>query len=227
MIHTLKRANIEAVKYNLALQLIPVQLDVVVLNHDDHHIHVVDEIIEVVELVLCNLVVLQEWVVALQWTGKVTLLQFQHLESGRLAIIVNILLICKAIETHLAVVGDVVLLHNLMDAVEDKLWLRVVSFHGLINNLCQTWIVTYKEPRVNGDAMTTYTRARLEDVYTWVHIADADYLIHIHIVMTADTSQLISKGNVYSTEGILNNLGHLGTANISYDNLALAETSSL
>ena len=36
-------------------QFVPIPLDVVVLHHDDYHIHLVDELVEVENLVLDNL----------------------------------------------------------------------------------------------------------------------------------------------------------------------------
>lgn len=76
MIYPIKRTDVETVENNLAFQFVPVLLDMVVFHHDDHHINIVDELIETVELILSNLVVFQEWVITLQRTGKVTLLQF-------------------------------------------------------------------------------------------------------------------------------------------------------
>ena len=41
-----------AVQHHLAIQLVPVLFDVVVLDHDDHHVHLREELVEVEELVL-------------------------------------------------------------------------------------------------------------------------------------------------------------------------------
>ena len=81
MVYSLQRTDIEAVEDYLALQLIPVLLDVIVLNHDDNHIYISEELIEVIVLVLGNLVAYEEWVVALERTCEVTLLKFEHLEG--------------------------------------------------------------------------------------------------------------------------------------------------
>ena len=40
MIYSFKRTDIEAVKNNLPLQLIPILLDMIVLNHNDYHIEI-------------------------------------------------------------------------------------------------------------------------------------------------------------------------------------------
>lgn len=64
MINAFKWTNIETVKNNLTFEFIPVLFDVVVLNHDYDHIYIVDELIEIRELVLRDLVVFKEWIVA-------------------------------------------------------------------------------------------------------------------------------------------------------------------
>lgn len=79
MIHSLQRADIEAVEDDLAFQPIPVLLNMVVLHHNNHHVHIVDELIEVAELVFGYLLMLQEGVVAFEGTGEVALLKFEHL----------------------------------------------------------------------------------------------------------------------------------------------------
>ena len=69
MVHTLKRADVVAVEDDLAFQLVPVLLDVVVLHHDDHHIHLAEELVEVKNLVLDNLLLGKERIKCLQRTG--------------------------------------------------------------------------------------------------------------------------------------------------------------
>lgn len=81
MIHSLQRTDIEAVEDYLALQLVPILLDVIVLDHDDNHINIGEELVKVVILVNCDLVAYEEGVVALERTCKVTLLEFEHLEG--------------------------------------------------------------------------------------------------------------------------------------------------
>ena len=63
-----------AIKNNLALQLIPVLLDVVVLHHDDNHIYLIEELIKVQNLVLHNLLLSEEGIESLQRTCQVALL---------------------------------------------------------------------------------------------------------------------------------------------------------
>lgn len=69
MINSLKWTNIETIQYHLTLEPIPVVLDVIVLNHQYYHINILQELIEIRELILCNLVVLEKRIVALQWTS--------------------------------------------------------------------------------------------------------------------------------------------------------------
>ena len=58
-------ADVEAVHHHFAAELVPVLLDVVVLHHNYHHVDVLQELVEVAELVLGNLIVYQERVIAL------------------------------------------------------------------------------------------------------------------------------------------------------------------
>ena len=64
---------------------------------------------------------------------------------------------------------------------------------------------------------------RLEDIDSRVHIADANDLIHIHIIMPTDFCQLICKSNIHGTEGIFHHFGHFRRANIRHHDLAPAE----
>lgn len=186
MIRSFKRTDVEAVHYDLAFQLVPVLLDVVVLHHDDDHVDVFQELIKVGELVFGYLVVLQEWVVALQRACQVTLLRFKELKGWRLAEVVDVLLVGQAIEADAAVVGDVVLLHNLVDAVEHERWLAVVGLHRLVDYFGKLRIVSNQEPRIYRYAMSSNTWSWLEDIDAWVHIANLDDFIHVHIVVAAD-----------------------------------------
>lgn len=127
MIYTLKRADVETIKNYFALDLVPILLDVVVLNHNDNQIYIGEELIEVVILVFCDLVADEERIVAFERTCKVTFLKLEHLKGWRLTIIIDILFISKTIKTNFAVIVDIVLLHDLVDTVEDKLRLTVVG----------------------------------------------------------------------------------------------------
>ena len=224
MVHVLlDRADVMAIQNNLALELVPVLLDVVVLDHNDHHIHLGEELVEVEDLVLDNLFLGEEGVEGLERTGEVALLDVEHLEGRAFADVIDVLLVGEAVEADAAVVGDAVLLHNLVDALEDEDGLVVVGLHRLVDDLGQLGIVAHEEPGIDADAVSAYARAGLEDVHAGVHIADADDLIDIHIVVTADAAELVGKGNVDGTVGVFDDLGHLGRADVGDDNLAMAE----
>ena len=150
-------------------------------------------------------------------------LNVNDLECGALTYIIRVLLVSDTIQTNLAVVGDAILLHNLVNALQHKHRLIVVGLHRLVNHLSKLGIVAHQEPRVNRDAVATNTRTRLKDIYARVHVADFDDLIHIHIVVTANTAQFVGESDIHSTVGILNHLGHLCSTDISNYNLTLAE----
>ena len=129
VINTFQRANVMAIQNHFAFQFVPVLLDVVVFHHDDHHIHLAEELVEVENLVWHQSLVGEEGVEALQRTSQMAFLNVDHLEGWAFAHIVHILLIGDAIQTHAAVVGDVMLFHNLMDALQHEHRLVVVGLH--------------------------------------------------------------------------------------------------
>ena len=87
--------------------------------------------------------------------------------------------------------------------------------------------VAPQSKKPNGINRTRFctTPTRLKDIHTGMHIADANDLIYIHVVITANLCKFIRKGNIYRTEGILYNLGHLRCTNIGQNNFAKAERS--
>ena len=95
MVHVLlDRADIVAIQDDLALEFVPVLLDMVVLDHNDHHIHLGEELVEVEDLVLDNLFLGEKGVEGLERTGEVALLDVEHLEGRALADVIHILLVC-------------------------------------------------------------------------------------------------------------------------------------
>lgn len=178
--------HIAAVKDDLSLKTLLVIKDMLVLDENDHHVDIIEELVEVGVLVLGDLVVLKERVVTLERPCEVALLRLKHLEGRGLSEVIYILLVGEAVETHPAVVGDAVLLHDLVDSVEDECRLAVVGLHGLVYDLCKLRVVAHEEPRVNGDAVAAHTGARLKNIHTRVHVADPDDLVHVHVVVTAD-----------------------------------------
>ena len=137
MVHLLQlfRTNIEAIQHHFPFQLLHIHLDMIVLNHNHHHIHPLQELIKIQHLILHNLLVGKERIETLQRTGKMPFLTLMHLEGRTLANVIHILLLGDAIKTDSAVVGYAVLLHNLVDAVEHELRLAVVGAHTLVNDL--------------------------------------------------------------------------------------------
>ena len=69
-----------AIEDNFALELIPVLLNLVMLNHDDDHIDVCEELVEIVVLVLHD-IILNEGIIDLERTGEMALLALEHLEG--------------------------------------------------------------------------------------------------------------------------------------------------
>ena len=63
-----------AVENDFAFQLVPVLLDMVVLDHNHHHVHLFEEVVEVQNLVFDNLFVGKERVEGLQGAGQVSFL---------------------------------------------------------------------------------------------------------------------------------------------------------
>ena len=224
MVHVLaNRTNIMAIQNHLTLEFVPVLLDVVVLDHNDHHINLREELVEVEDLVLDNRLLSEEGVEGLERPGKVALLDVEHLEGRALADVIDVLLVGEAVETDAAVVGDAVLLHNLVDALEDEDGLVVVGLHRLVDDLGELGIVAHEEPGIDADAVAAYAGARLKDIHAGVHIADADDLIDVHLLMAANARKLIGKGDVDRAERVLDDLCHLSRADVRHHDLALAE----
>ena len=54
MINTFERTDVMAVEDDLALEFVPVLLDLIVLNHNDYHIEIGEELVEIVVQILNN-----------------------------------------------------------------------------------------------------------------------------------------------------------------------------
>ena len=103
MIHPLQRTDVVAVEDDLAFQFVPVLLDLIVLDHDDDHIHVVQKLVKIVELVRDD-VLLDEGVIDLQRAAEMLLLAFQELQGRALAAVIYILLVSQAVQPHATIV---------------------------------------------------------------------------------------------------------------------------
>ena len=66
MINTFQWTDVVAVEDDLAAEFVQVLLDVVVLDHDDDHVDLVEELVEVEDLVRNDSLVGEEGVEALQ-----------------------------------------------------------------------------------------------------------------------------------------------------------------
>ena len=216
-------ADVVAVEDDLAAELVQVLLDVVVLDHDDDHVDLVEELVEVEDLVRNDSLVGEEGVEALQWAGEVAFLDVKHLEGRAFTDIIYVLLVGNSVETHTTSVGDTVLLHDLIDAFEDEGRLAVVGLHALVDDLGELGIVPYQEPRIHADAVAADARTRLKDIHTRVHVAYSYDLVHVHVVVTADAGQLVGKGDVDGAEGVLDHLGHFCSPDVSDNDFSLAE----
>ena len=98
MVHVLlERADVMAIQNHFALEFVPVLFDVVVLDHNDNHIHLGEELVEVEDLVLDNLFLGEEGVEGLKGTGEMALLDVEHLEGRALADVIDILLVGEAV----------------------------------------------------------------------------------------------------------------------------------
>lgn len=98
MIHLLPyRANIVAVEHNLAFEFVPILLDVVVLDHDDHHVNLLEELVEVKNLVFHNLLVGEEWIEALERPGEMFFLNVNHLQGWTFADVIDVFFVCNPV----------------------------------------------------------------------------------------------------------------------------------
>ena len=110
-----------------------------------------------------------------------------------------------------------------MDTVQHEVWHTIVGLHRFINDLCNARVIAHQEPRIHADAMPANARPRLENIDAGMHIADADDLIHIHVIMAAYFCQFVGKGNIHSTESIFDNLSHFSRTDIRHDDFTLTE----
>ena len=156
-----KWTDIMAIKNNSALELFPVLFDVVVLHHDHHHIHLIEELVKIQDLVLDDSLLRKEGIKSLERTSEVAFLDVQHLQGWALTDVIHVFFVGQAIQTHATVVRDVMSLHDLVDALQHEHRLVVVSLHALVDYLGQLGIVAYEEPRIHADAMAAYARTGL------------------------------------------------------------------
>lgn len=85
------------IEHDLALELIPVLFDVVVLDHDDHHVNLLEELVEVKNLVLHNLLVGEEGIEALERPSEMFFLNVNHLQGWTFADVIDVFFVCNPV----------------------------------------------------------------------------------------------------------------------------------
>ena len=123
------------VEDDFALEFIPILLDVIMLHHDDNHVNLIQELIEVEDLILHDFLLSEEGIKGLQRTGEMTLLNIEHLEGWTFTDVIDILFIGQTVEANSSVICDVMGFHDFVDTFQYKDWLVVVGFHRLVNHL--------------------------------------------------------------------------------------------
>lgn len=200
-----------------------VVLDLGVADHNDHQLQAVQELLHGMDLA-GNLVALDPRVVDLDGAGAEVLGHgLEHLQRRGLADVVDVLLVGEAVDADLGGVGDAALGHDLAGAVHDVLGHGGVGLKGQADEVGRLGVVADQEPRVDRDAVAADARAGVQDVDARVLVRDADDLGDVHAADAADLGELVGEGDVHRAEGVLYDLGHLGGADVSDGDLALAE----
>lgn len=200
-----------------------VVLDLGVADHHDHHLQAVQELLHGMDLA-GNLVALDPRVVDLDGAGAEVLGHgLEHLQRRGLADVVDVLLVGEAVDADLRGVGDAALRHDLVGAVHDVLGHGGVGLKGEADEVGRLGVVADQEPRVDRDAVAADARAGVEDVHARVLVGDADDLGDVHAADSADLGEFVGEGDVHRAEGVLDDLGHLGGADVGDGDLALAE----
>ena len=200
-----------------------VVLDLGVADHHDHHLQAVQELLHGMHLA-GDLVALDPRVVDLDGAGAEVLGHgLEHLQRRGLADVVDVLLVGEAVDADLGGVGDAALRHDLVGAVHDVLGHGGVGLKGEADEVGRLGVVADQEPRVDRDAVAADARAGVEDVHARVLVGDADDLGDVHAADSADLGELVGEGDVHRAEGVLDDLGHLGGADVGDGDLALAE----
>lgn len=216
-------ADVARVDENAVAEDTGVVLDLGVADHHDHHLQAVQELLHGVDLA-GNLVALDPRVVDLNGARAEVLGHgLEHLQRRRLADVVDVLLVSEAVDADLGGVSDATLHHDLMGTVHNILGHGGVGLQREADEVGRLGVVTDQEPRIDRDAVAADARAGVENVHARVLVGDADDLSDIHAADAADLGKLVGECDVDRTEGILDDLGHLGGADVGDGNLALTE----
>lgn len=217
-------ADVARVDENAVAEDTGVVLDLGVADHHDHHLQAVQELLHGVDLA-GNLVALDPRVVDLNGARAEVLGHgLEHLQRRRLADVVDVLLVSEAVDADLRSVRDAALGHDLVRAVHDVLGHARVGLQREADEVRRLGVVADQEPRVDRDAVAADARAGVKDVDARVLVRDADNLCDVHAADAADLGELVGEGDVDRAEGVLDDLSHLGGADVGDRDLALAET---
>lgn len=216
-------ADIARVDENSVTEDTGVVLDLGVADHHDYHLQAVQEFLHGVDLA-GDLVALDPRVVDLDGARAEVLGHgFEHLQRRGLADVVDVLLVGEAVDADLGGVGDPALRHDLVGPVHDVLGHGGVGLKGEADEVRRLGVVADQEPRVDRDAVAADARAGIENIHARVLVSDADDLCDVHAADAADLGELVGEGDVDRAEGVLDDLGHLGGADVGDGDLALAE----
>ena len=149
-----------AIQHDLAYQLVHIFLNLIMLNHDNHEVNSIKELIKIMILISHD-VPLDERIVDFQASSEMALLAFQQLKGWRLTHIIHVLFISQTIKADTVDISHAFFIHDFVDAIKNEIRHAIIGLHGLINDLGKRGIIAYQEPRVNRGAMTANTRTRL------------------------------------------------------------------
>lgn len=179
-------ADVARVDENAVAEDTGVVLDLGVADHHDHHLQSVQELLHGVDLA-GNLVALDPRVVDLNGARTEVLGHgLEHLQRRRLADVVDVLLVSKAVDADLGGVSDATLHHDLMGTVQNILGHGGVGLQREADEVGRLGVVTDQEPRIDRDAVAADARAGVENVHARVLVGDADDLGDVHAADAAD-----------------------------------------
>jgi len=101
----------------------------------------------------------------------------------------------------------------------------VVYFSGRADKSGFFRCLTDDEPRINGDAVPSHSRAGLEDVYARVSVGEADQFPYVDSLLVADDGEFVGEGDIDVAEAVLGEFAHLGGPRICKYALAFDEDS--
>ena len=149
----------------------------------------------------------------------------KQLKCRRLPYVVYIFFIGQSVKTDLGKIGNFVFSHDFTDSCKDIFRHFIIDFQRRTDKRHLIAEISDQKPRINRNAVTADTRTGRKDIDTRMHITDADDLVNIHSLMTAELHQLICKCNIHRTVCIFDHLCHFGSRNIRQHDCPFAERS--